>query len=141
MVVRFDHTPRPKTLFPQHSFMYCTHYINSFIHASHPFTHCIHPMRYIHSCATFTHMLYRIYSSLSMYVLYSFMNLIHPRIHALHSLVRCIAPILLFSCISHIASYPLGQYSPLSRITYMASYGHSYLLACIISLSYIKSNV
>lgn len=98
-----------------------------YVHASHPFTHCIHPMRYIHSCATFSHMLYRIYSSLSMYVLYSFMNLIHPRIHALHSLIRCIAPILLFSCISHIASYPLGQYSPLSRITYTASYGHTSL--------------
>ncbi len=123
MVVRFDHTPRPKLCF--HRIHLCTRYIHSFIHA--PFTHCIHPMRYIHSCATFTQMLYRIYSSLSMYVLYSFMNLIHPRIHALHSLIRCIAPILLFSCISHIASYLLGQYSPLSRITYTASYGHTSL--------------
>ena len=93
-----------------------------FIHALHSF------MRRIHPCALFIH------------ALYSLMRLIHPRaslIHALYSLMRYLALILLFSCISYVASYPLDQFSPPSCITYTASY----LLACIFSLLCIKANV
>lgn len=113
-------------------FRYSIHSCTTFIHESHPYSF----MRYIHSCVTL-HLFIPFHIS-TTYVLHSFMRLIYPQtsfIHGIHSLMR--------STYSSLFMYQLrclispDQFSPLSCITYTASY----LLACNFSLSCIKSNV
>lgn len=81
----------------------------AFIHASHP------SLRSIHLCATFTPVLHCIYSSLSIYQLrMCYTHSCVSSTHTLHSFMRyihlCVAHILLFSCISYVASYPLTSF-------------------------------
>lgn len=83
-------------------FRYSIHSCTTFIHASHP------SMRSIHLCATFTPVLHCIYSSLSIYQLR--MCYTHSCATFTYALHLCVALILLFSCISYVASYPLTSF-------------------------------
>lgn len=83
----------------------------AFIHALHSFMSRIH----IHLCATFTPVLHCIYSSLSIYQLrMCYTHSCVSSTHKLHSFMGyihlCVPLILLFSCISYVASYPLTSF-------------------------------